>query len=291
MPMPDNADLKLTPGELSLIDRHLREQYRGVFDEQMIKAHLGEFVESAFADNMAAVVAADSAPGETVLDIGSGYGAFVLSCRRYGLDAVGYELAGFEVEISRQRLARNEPAADPAAVFFKGDAGKLPFPDNAFGVVTLFNVIEHVPDYYAVLAEATRVLRPGGKLVVVCPNYAAFRKEAHYHVPWLPFFPRKLASKYLRLRGRNPGFFEDHIYYCSNWGVLNALVRLGMKAVNMDVIRLDHPELFSSRRARQVLGLLRAGHLLPIMKRLLAINLYNPVKSAVTVVAEKKALT
>jgi MPBQ/MSBQ methyltransferase len=287
MPMPNNADLRLTPDELSLIEAHLREQYRGVFDEKMIAAHLSEFVESSFADNLAAVIASDSQAGATLLDIGSGYGAFVLSCRRRGLDAMGYELAGFEVELSRQRLARAEPAADPVAVFHKGDAGRLPFPDGKFQIVTLFNVLEHVPDYRMVLAEAARVLLPGGRLIVVCPNYAAFRKEAHYHVPWLPMFPRHFASAYLRWLGRNPGFFERDIYYCANWGVLSALKSLGLRASSLDMLRLDHPELFASARARSVLNFIGKAHLRMPLKVVLMMNHYNPFKAAVTLVADK----
>lgn len=282
------AGFSLTSAEVSSIDTHLREQYRGVFDEQMIAAHLNEFVESSFADNLAAVIAGSTQAGATLLDIGAGYGAFVLSCRRHGLDATGFELAGFEVDISRQRLVRGEPTADPAAVFRKGDAGRLPFADNAFEIVTLLNVLEHVPDFRQVLAEATRVLRPGGRLIVVCPNYAALRKEAHYHVPWLPFFPRGLASWYLRRLGRNPKFFEQHIYYCTNWGVLHALRALGMRAANLDVLRLEHPELISSVRARRILASLRAAHLLPFLKLAFGMSLYNPLKASVTIVASKE---
>ena len=283
-----DAGLGLTQEELSLLEVHLREQYRGVFDERMLDAHINEYVESSLADRLAAVIASASRKGETLLDIGAGYGAFVLSCRRHGLDAMGFEVASFEVDISRQRLGRAEPAANPAAVFRQGDAGGLPFPDSAFQIVTLLNVLEHVPDYRTVLAEAVRVLRPGGRLFVVCPNYAALRKEAHYHVPWLPFFPRRLASAYLRLLGRNPGFFQAHIYYCTNWGVLRALRSLGMRSANLDVLRLEHPELVSSARAKRILNFIHGARMLPLLRLALRMNFHNPFKASVTVVADKK---
>ena len=282
-----DAGLRLTQEELSRLAAHLREQYRGVFDQQMLDAHINEFVESRFADSLAAVIARGSRKGDTLLDIGAGYGAFVLSCRRHGLDAMGFELAAFEVDIARQRLARADLAADPLAVFRQGDAGRLPFPDDAFAIVTLLNVLEHVPDYRAVLAEAVRVLRPGGHLFVVCPNYAALRKEAHYHLPWLPLFPRRLASAYLRLLGRNPGFFQEHIYYCTNWGVLHALNGLGMRSANLDVLRIDHPELFSSTRAKRIVNVLTKTRMLPLLTLALRMNRYNPFKGSVTIVADK----
>jgi MPBQ/MSBQ methyltransferase len=285
--MPNDTDVNFTQQELSDIEAHLREQYRGVFDEQMINLHLNEFVESSFADRLAAVIAASGQSGDTLLDIGAGYGAFVLSCRSHRLDAMGFELASFEVDMSRRRLARAEPHADASAVFRKGDAGRLPFPDGAFQIVTLLNVLEHVADYRMVLAEAARVLRPGGKLFVVCPNYAALRKEAHYHVPWLPLFPRRLASAYLRLLGRNPGFFQEHIYYCTNWGVLHALSSLGLRTTNLDVLRLEHPELFSSARVKRILNSIQSARLLSPLKLFCRMNLHNPFKAAVTVIANK----
>lgn len=284
-----DPSLSLTEGELSLIEAHLREQYRGVFDDKMIRAHLHEFVESSFADNLAAVIAGSSRPGETVLDIGAGYGAFVLSCRRRGLDAIGFEIEPFEVEIARQRLGRVEPGGDATETFRKGDAGRLPFTNEAFDMVSLLNVLEHVPDYRLVLREAVRVLRPGGRLFIVCPNYAAFRREAHYHVPWMPLLPRPLAVAYLRLLGRNPGFFQQHIYYCTNRGVLGALRTLEAIPASLDVLRLEHPELISSTRAKRILSLLRGMQMYPLLKGALALNFYNPFKSAVTVVAGKKA--
>jgi len=284
-----DSSLSLTQDELSLIETHLREQYLGVFDDKMIEAHLHEFVESSFADNLAAVIAGSSSAGQSLLDIGAGYGAFVLSCRRHGLDAIGFEIEPFEVDIARQRLARSEPGRDATAVFRKGNAGQLPFANEAFEMVSLLNVLEHVPDYRSVLREAVRVLRPGGRLFIVCPNYAAFRKEAHYHVPWVPMLPRALAIAYLRLLGRNPGFFQKHIYYCTNRGVLDALRQLEAIPNSLDILKLEHPELISSARAKRILSFSRGLHMYQVLKGALVLNFYNPFKSAVTVVAEKKA--
>jgi SAM-dependent methyltransferase len=279
----------LSEQEVARVVAHLRGQYRGVFDERMVQAHVDDFIHSRFADHLAAVIAAGCERGASLLDIGSGYGAFVLACRRNGLDAVGYEFESFEVDYSRQRLARIEPDADPQRVFRRGDAERLPFADGAFAVVTLLNVLEHVPDFAGVLAEAVRVLRPGGRLIVVCPNYAAFRKEAHYHVPWVPFFPRRLASRYLRALGRNSAFFENSIYYCTNRGVLRALSRLGMHTESLDRLRLDHPHLFAGARAHQILQWLRAARLLPLLKWAYRISFRNPLKHSVMIVANKGA--
>src|SRR5665213_667506 len=111
--MRRESSASLSRDQILCIETHLREQYCGVFDEQMIAAHLSEYVESVFAENLAAVISADAASGATLLDIGSGYGAFVLACRRRGIEAIGLELASFEVDIARERLRRIDPDADP----------------------------------------------------------------------------------------------------------------------------------------------------------------------------------
>jgi SAM-dependent methyltransferase len=59
----------------------------------------------------------------------------------------------------------------PNVEFVVGDATALPFPHRSFDAVTMFDVIEHVPDHRLALAEARRVLVPGGALLLSTPNH------------------------------------------------------------------------------------------------------------------------
>ena len=54
--------------------------------------------------------------------------------------------------------------------FVCGDATRLEFEDGAFDAVTMFDVLEHVPDHERAVLEALRVLKPGGYLLVSTPN-------------------------------------------------------------------------------------------------------------------------
>jgi SAM-dependent methyltransferase len=51
------------------------------------------------------------------------------------------------------------------------DAHQLPFPDGAFDAVVVSEVLEHIPDDSQVILEATRILRPGGRLAVTVPRW------------------------------------------------------------------------------------------------------------------------
>ncbi|TDC59456.1 methyltransferase domain-containing protein [Actinomadura sp. GC306] len=107
---------------------------------------------------------ADLRPGETVLDLGSGGGLDVLlSARRVGPSGTAY---GLDASPDMLDLARANAARAGAGNvrFLQGRIEDVPLPDAAVDVVISNCVINLSPDKPRVLAEAFRVLRPGGRL-------------------------------------------------------------------------------------------------------------------------------
>jgi SAM-dependent methyltransferase len=105
-------------------------------------------------------------PGETVLDLGSGGGIDVLlSARRVGPTGKAY---GLDMTDEMLALAReNQRKAGASNVeFLKGEIEQIPLPDGSVDVIISNCVINLSADKDRVLAEAFRVLRPGGRLAV-----------------------------------------------------------------------------------------------------------------------------
>ena len=106
-------------------------------------------------------------PGQDVLDIGSGPG--FLACEMAEAVGPGGSVRGIDPSDAMLSVARRRTQATGSAPvdFGPGQATGLPFPDGAFDVVTSTQVYEYVHDVPAALTEAHRVLRPGGRLLVL----------------------------------------------------------------------------------------------------------------------------
>jgi arsenite methyltransferase len=98
-------------------------------------------------------------PGEQVLDIGSGPGFLAAELAQEAQGVV----QGVDVSDSMLALARRREGAE----FRQGEATALPFPDDSFDAAVSTQVYEYLEDLPAALAEARRVLRPGGRLAVL----------------------------------------------------------------------------------------------------------------------------
>ncbi len=105
-------------------------------------------------------------PGEVVLDLGSGGGIDVLlSARRVGPTgkAYGLDMTDEMLELAR---AHQRQAGIENAEFLKGHIEEIPLPDNSVDVIISNCVINLSADKRRVLAEAYRVLKPGGRFAV-----------------------------------------------------------------------------------------------------------------------------
>jgi SAM-dependent methyltransferase len=106
-------------------------------------------------------------PGERVLDVGSGPG--FLAAEMAAEVGPGGLVVAVDPSAAMRGLAqaRQLPAEAAPVQHLTGDATALPVPDHSVDVVTSTQVYEYVEDVGAALAEARRVLRPGGRIFVL----------------------------------------------------------------------------------------------------------------------------
>jgi len=104
-----------------------------------------------------------AAKGLKVLDIGCGNGYVLYQYARHGAEVTGVDLTMTAVELSRKRFALG---GLPGA-FLEVDGNKLPFPDEHFDIVCSMGVLHHISDPRPMVEEIFRVLKPGGRLIVM----------------------------------------------------------------------------------------------------------------------------
>jgi ubiquinone/menaquinone biosynthesis C-methylase UbiE len=99
---------------------------------------------------------------ERALDAGTGAGALALA-----LAPLVREVVGIDPVPELLALGRERAAALANVELVEGDATALPFPDASFDLTATLRTLHHVPHPERVLAELTRVTRPGGRMLVV----------------------------------------------------------------------------------------------------------------------------
>jgi len=114
------------------------------------------------------------APGRRLADIGGGTGNYALALKAEGWNPV-------VVDRSAEMLAH---AAAKGLETVEADAQRLPFADESFDAATMISMLHHVEDRALALAEARRILKPGGRLAL--KGFTAEDSESLWIVEYFP---------------------------------------------------------------------------------------------------------
>ena len=114
--------------------------------------------------------AADLFAGADVVDFGCATGWLTLGLAQMGCNAIGVDISPAAIALANQLKDRNAPRPPGAATFMVYEGQRLPLGDASVDRVVCFDSFHHVKDQGATLAEFARVLRPGGRVVMLEPG-------------------------------------------------------------------------------------------------------------------------
>jgi demethylmenaquinone methyltransferase/2-methoxy-6-polyprenyl-1,4-benzoquinol methylase len=165
---------------------------RGMFAAIAGKYDLNNRVHSLWRDQAwrrCAVRAAGVREGDTAVDVACGTGDLTEHLARTGAGAVtGIDFTPEMLEVARRKLTRLPGAAREKVRYAEGDAMALPLENASADVVTIAFGIRNVQDPAAAVREFARVLRPGGRLVILefdRPSFPPARWLNDFYCGWV----------------------------------------------------------------------------------------------------------
>jgi ubiquinone/menaquinone biosynthesis C-methylase UbiE len=152
-------------------------------------------------------------PGDALLlDVGCGTGAIAVALRRFGR-VLGVDASPLALERCGRR-GLNEVVL--------GSAESLPVDDDSVDVIVAADILEHLDDDMAALAEFRRTLKPGGHAVIAVPAYQALWSEHDVAL----MHKRRYVAKMLRERAERAGLRPVVLTYALSFLLPMALTRL-----------------------------------------------------------------
>jgi SAM-dependent methyltransferase len=215
--------------------------------------------------------------GERVLDLGCGFGRHAYEALRRGADVIACDLALPELVETRRIVAAMRAAGEiPDEVVgtaASADATRLPFADATFDRAIASEVLEHVPDDSAAIAELQRVLRPGGILAVTVPSWLPERLcwalSEDYHAPnavggHVRIYRRAQLRDQLLTAGLTPlGAHQTHALHAPYWWLrcavgpdndTNPAVRAYHRLLAWDIVEAPRVTRLADRLLNPILG-------------------------------------
>ncbi|MBA7715901.1 tRNA 5-carboxymethoxyuridine methyltransferase [subsurface metagenome] len=213
-----------------------------------------------------------------VLDIGCGFGFFVLACLNNGLDCYGCEIEPNLVDIGRNLLSLNDHDTDHIRLI---EDGKMPFQNSSFDLINLHYVLGYVANLSSLFDEILRVLKKGGYMYMITPNYLCFY-EANYGLFLIPWLPRSVNKVYLKIKGRTNVDFLDTLNFVTliSLGKFFRQYHLSVKNIGLERWNRDIENMNFAHRSHPFQFLVKSAHkyhLLFLPKFMGKMGFYTPL--------------
>lgn len=140
-----------------------------------------------------------------VLDVGCGNGYLLLPLKHKGCEVYGVEANPKSVNVCNKLGLK----------VFCGTLEEFKFPDEFFNTVILSQVLEHLPSPRASLREIFRILKPGGKVFIYCPNASSYLRKLfgkYWHGWHIPFHFYAFTQQTIKKLAESAGFKIEDIF-------------------------------------------------------------------------------
>ncbi len=166
---------------------------------------------------------------DRILDIGAHRGSFVAQLDRRGYaNVIGVDIHPDIIEYGKQLYPN---IADRLQAY---DGRNLPFPPESFDIVTMFDVIEHLPDPSSFLQQVYHLLHPGGRLIFQTPNKFT-------NIPWEIARTRSFTT-----------WKKYHLSLQTLHSLRRRLSSVGFQNIHIDRYNIKTP--YNINKTRRVLG-------------------------------------
>ncbi len=200
-------------------------------------SHVWRFGQNRRLDMIVSLLPIDT---RRILVDGCGVGMYVRH-----LAELGYNTIGLDIDFDRVK----EGTQDGIEQLHTAACEHLPYPDNTFDALLSHEVIEHVTDDRQAAREMIRVLRPGGRVILFCPNrWYPFETHGHYwrgqyhfgNTPLINYLPNSLRNK-----------FAPHVRAYTGGGIRSLFAGLPVQVIKHTQIYPGYDNLV---RRRPVVG-------------------------------------
>lgn len=183
-----------------------------------------------------AVRAVPGYPDLAVLDISCGDAEILKALQQAGCRAEGTHFREDDYILSKDRVIPE------GIVLHRGVdiTGPLPFPDGRYDVVLLTEVIEHLESHAGILHEISRILRPGGHLVLSTPNLQRLGSRWQFFLTGC----HRLCQRRIGWDVPRERLYEHHIS-TPDFPVLHTLIgQAGLRIRRLWLTRVEFPQIF-----------------------------------------------
>ena len=176
---------------------------------------------------------AEVRPGSEALDLCCGTGDVAFALADAGAKVTGADFSAPMLEVARQRQSRSS-RGNEALTFVEADALHLPYPAETFDIVTIAYGLRNLADFRAGLVEMLRVLKPGGKLLILDfgkPDFVPWRAA---YFAYLKLFVPIFGKIFCANSATHAYILESLKKYPAQRGIAALLTELGGREVRIE---------------------------------------------------------